>query len=115
MALGAVVVEEFLATELVLRLPTAVLSASIQIVAFICLTAGLILDSVCRNRREVRRLAYLALSPVSAAAGDASSADDEGRPPSFPRTEPDERGDFFDRQPGGASPRLADPSNVDAP
>jgi glycosyltransferase involved in cell wall biosynthesis len=63
-ALGAVVIEEFLETGLVLRLPTAVLSASIQIVAFICLTAGVILDSVCRNRREARRLAYLSFPPV---------------------------------------------------
>jgi hypothetical protein len=33
-------------------------------VAFICLTAGLVLDSVCRSRREAKRLAYLALAPV---------------------------------------------------
>jgi len=112
-ALGAVVVEEFLATGLVLRLPTAVLSASIQIVAFICLTAGLILDSVCRNRREVRRLAYLALSPVSPSSGDVPTTDEEGWPP-FPRTEAEERGGFLDRPPEGASPRVADPSNVDA-
>jgi hypothetical protein len=63
-ALGAIVVEEFLATGLVPRLPTAVLAASIQIVAFICLTAGLVLDSVCRTRRETKRLVYLGFSPV---------------------------------------------------
>jgi hypothetical protein len=62
--LGAVVVEEFLTTGLVPRLPSAVLAASIQIVAFICLTAGIVLDSVCRSRREARRLVYLALPPV---------------------------------------------------
>ena len=62
--LGAVVIQEFLETGLVPRLPTAVLSASIQIVAFICLTAGLVLDSVCRSRRETRRLVYLGMSPV---------------------------------------------------
>ncbi|MPZ74261.1 MAG: glycosyltransferase [Nitriliruptorales bacterium] len=69
--LGAVVVRVFLTTGLVLRLPTAVLSAAIQIVAFICLTAGIILDSVTRSRREARRLVYLALSPVQR-PGDAT-------------------------------------------
>ena len=74
-SLGAVVVEEFVETGLVPRLPTAVLSASIQIVAFICLTAGLVLESVCRTRREARRLVYLGLAPVS-------------RDPAGPRTAP---------------------------
>lgn len=64
-SLGAVVVQEFVQTGLVPRLPTAVLSASIQIVAFICLTAGLVLESVCRSRREARRLVYLGLEPVT--------------------------------------------------
>jgi hypothetical protein len=64
-SLGAVVVDEFVQTGLVPRLPTAVLSASIQIVAFICLTAGLVLESVCRSRREARRLVYLGLEPVT--------------------------------------------------
>jgi hypothetical protein len=112
-ALGAVVVEEFLATGLVLRLPTAVLSASIQIVAFICLTAGLILDSVCRNRREVRRLAYLALSPVSAAESDVPSDREAGAPP-FDPAEAEKSSDLLDRPAGGPSPLIAEPSNVDA-
>jgi hypothetical protein len=79
-SLGAVVIREFLTTGLVLRLPTAVLSAAIQIVAFICLTAGIILDSVTRGRREARRLVYLAQSPVQRprdAASDARSRDGE--------------------------------------
>jgi len=63
-SLGVGVIREFLETGLVPRLPTAVLAASIQIVVFICLTAGLVLDSVCRSRREAKRLAYLALAPV---------------------------------------------------
>ena len=76
LALGGVVIEEFLATGLVPRLPTAVLAASIQVVAFICLTAGIVLDSVTRTRREVKRLAYLALPPVRSDHGrnDLSSA-----------------------------------------
>jgi glycosyltransferase involved in cell wall biosynthesis len=65
LALGIPVVEEYLATGLVPRLPTALLSASIQVVAFICLTAGLVLDSVCRSRREAKRLVYLALPAIN--------------------------------------------------
>jgi hypothetical protein len=63
-SLGVGVIRGFLETGLVPRFPTAILAASIQIVAFICLTAGLVLDSVCRSRREAKRLAYLALAPV---------------------------------------------------
>ena len=65
LVLGVPVVEEYLDTGLVPRLPTAVLSASIQVIAFICLTAGLVLDSVCRMRREAKRLVYLALPAVN--------------------------------------------------
>jgi glycosyltransferase involved in cell wall biosynthesis len=65
LVLGIPVVQEYLDTGLVPRLPTAVLSASIQIIAFICLTAGLVLDSVCRIRREAKRLVYLALPAVN--------------------------------------------------
>jgi glycosyltransferase involved in cell wall biosynthesis len=78
-SLGAVVVEEFVRTGLVPRLPTAVLAASIQIVAFICLTAGLILESVCRSRREARRLVYLGLEAVSPDLVRALPAEEGGR------------------------------------
>jgi glycosyltransferase involved in cell wall biosynthesis len=46
-------------TGLVPRLPTAVLSASLMLLAFLALAAGLILDSVTLGRREAKRLAYL--------------------------------------------------------
>lgn len=75
-SLGVWVIEEFVRTGLVLRLPTAVLAASIQIVAFICLTAGLVLESVSRSRREARRLVYLGLEPVSPDLVDERTADD---------------------------------------
>jgi hypothetical protein len=78
MVLGATVVREFLETGLVPRLPTAVLAASIQIVAFICLTAGIILDSVCRSRREARRLVYLELPPVNRGDNTAWRTDPHG-------------------------------------
>lgn len=50
---------EFLNTGLVPRLPTAVLSMGLMIVAFLCLTCGLILDTVTRGRQEMKRMRYL--------------------------------------------------------
>ena len=61
LGLGAIPVTEFLDTGLVLHFPTAILAASIQIVAFISLTAGIILDSVCHGRRQAKRLVYLSM------------------------------------------------------
>ncbi len=46
-------------TGLVPRLPTAILATGISIASVLCLFAGLILDTVVRGRREMRRLAYL--------------------------------------------------------
>jgi glycosyltransferase involved in cell wall biosynthesis len=48
-------------TGLVPRVPTAILITGMTIVAVLCVFAGLILDTVTRGRREVRRLAYLSL------------------------------------------------------
>lgn len=47
-------------TGLVPRLPTAILITGLITVATVSLFSGLILDTVVRGRREVRRLAYLA-------------------------------------------------------
>jgi len=47
-------------TGLVPRFPTAILIIGLVILAALCLFAGLILDTVVRGRREMRRLAYLA-------------------------------------------------------
>ena len=46
LGLGLSVFEEFRRTGLVPRYPTAILAAALQIVAFVCATAGLILRSV---------------------------------------------------------------------
>lgn len=46
-------------TGLVPRFPTAILAMGLVILAFLNGFAGLILDTVVRGRREVRRLAYL--------------------------------------------------------
>ena len=51
----------YLDTGLVPRVPTAILITGMAIVATLCFFAGLILDTVTRGRREVRRLAYLSL------------------------------------------------------
>ncbi|MBX3595211.1 glycosyltransferase family 2 protein [Sphingomonas sp.] len=47
-------------TGLVPRVPTAILATGLVILSALGLFAGLILDTVVRGRREVRRLAYLA-------------------------------------------------------
>lgn len=52
----------YLDTGLVPRFPTAILVTGMTIVAVLCFFAGLILDTVTRGRREMRRLAYLAQS-----------------------------------------------------
>lgn len=60
--LGLPVFGEYLATGLVPRFPTAILAASMMLLAFLSLTCGMILDSVARGRREVKRMAYLSHS-----------------------------------------------------
>jgi len=52
----------YLDTGLVPRFPTAILVTGMIIVAVLCFFAGLILDTVTRGRREVRRLSYLSLA-----------------------------------------------------
>ncbi|MET0674539.1 MAG: glycosyltransferase family 2 protein [Bradyrhizobium sp.] len=54
----------FLETGLVPRLPTAVLSMGLMIVALLSVSSGLVLDTVTRGRREMKLLAYLAQPPA---------------------------------------------------
>ena len=49
----------YLETGLVPRLPTAVLSTGLMILAFLSTAIGLVLDTVTRGRREMKLLAYL--------------------------------------------------------
>ncbi|HEY8591312.1 MAG TPA: glycosyltransferase family 2 protein [Sphingomicrobium sp.] len=58
--LAAPLVVTYMRTGLVPRFPTAILVTGMTIIAVLCFFAGLILDTVTRGRREVRRLAYLA-------------------------------------------------------
>ncbi len=61
LGLAIPVVQTFLETGLVPRLPTAVLSMGLVLLAFLSLTCGLILDTVTRGRVEAKRMAYLAI------------------------------------------------------
>ncbi|HEY4274934.1 MAG TPA: glycosyltransferase family 2 protein [Rhizomicrobium sp.] len=57
--IGTPVVMEFLKTNQVPRLPTAVLATGLMLLAFLSLTCGLILDTVTRGRWELKRMTYL--------------------------------------------------------
>jgi glycosyltransferase involved in cell wall biosynthesis len=46
------------------RLPTAVLSMGLMVLAMLSLSCGLVLDTVTRGRREMKLLAYLSQVPV---------------------------------------------------
>jgi len=59
LTLGVPVVMDWLATGLVPRIPTAILSTGIMLVAMLCFAVGLILQTVTRGRHELRRLFYL--------------------------------------------------------
>jgi len=52
----------YINTGLVPRFPTAILVTGIVVIAVLCFFAGLILDTVTRGRREMRRLYYLSLA-----------------------------------------------------
>ena len=53
------VISEYADTGQVPRFPTAILAASFELLAFLFLAAGIILDSIARRHREVKRLHYL--------------------------------------------------------
>jgi glycosyltransferase involved in cell wall biosynthesis len=61
LVLSVPLVVTYVHTGLVPRVPTAILVTGMTIIAVLCFFAGLILDTVTRGRREVRRLAYLSL------------------------------------------------------
>jgi len=58
-ALATPVVIAFVRTGLVERIPTAVLATGIMLVAVMSFVCGLILDTVTRGRREIKRMHYL--------------------------------------------------------
>jgi hypothetical protein len=59
-ALALPVIATYFETGLVPRLPTAILATGMMLSAALALVTGLVLDTVTRGRREMKRLAYLA-------------------------------------------------------
>jgi hypothetical protein len=55
----------YLEQGIVPRLPTALLSTGLMIVAMLSVSSGLVLDTVTRGRREMKLLAYLSQAPVN--------------------------------------------------
>ena len=66
LALGIPIVIEYFQTGFVPRLPTAILSVGMVVLAALSLFAGLILDVVTKARQEIKRLAYLSIRPIRA-------------------------------------------------
>jgi len=58
------IVVTFLEEGVVPRLPTAVQSMGLMIVAVLSVSSGLVLDTVTRGRREMKLLAYLSQPPL---------------------------------------------------
>jgi glycosyltransferase involved in cell wall biosynthesis len=63
MVLGFPLVLEFHRTHLVPRLPTAILSAAMVMISFLSFVCGLVMDTLSRARKEIKRLAYLSIQP----------------------------------------------------
>lgn len=61
------VIAEYLDTGLVPRFPTAILAVGLVILGSTSVVTGTILDVVTKTRREMKRLAYLAIPLVSTA------------------------------------------------
>ena len=70
--LAVPVVLEYFETGFVRRFPTAILVTGIMVLAFVFLTAAVVLDSISRMRRETKRLAYLAVDHRAGRRPDAA-------------------------------------------
>ena len=64
-ALAIPVIVTYLEQGIVPRLPTAVLSMGLMILAVLSVSSGLVLDTVTRGRREMKLLAYLSQKPFN--------------------------------------------------
>ncbi len=58
LAIGVPVILEYLEIGLVPKFPRAILATGLMIFGAICLTSGVILNSVARSKREIKRLLY---------------------------------------------------------
>src|SRR5882757_2131769 len=65
LGLAIPVIVTYLEQGLVPRLPTAVLSMGLMILAVLSVSSGLVLDTVTRGRREMKLLAYLSQAPMN--------------------------------------------------
>jgi hypothetical protein len=68
LGLALPVVLHFLQTGLVPRLPTALLATGLVLAASLSFVCGLVLEQVARGRKELKRLAYLAMPAIGAGA-----------------------------------------------
>jgi glycosyltransferase involved in cell wall biosynthesis len=59
------IVITYLEQGVVPRLPTAVLSMGLMILAVLSVSSGLVLDTVTRGRREMKLMAYLSHAPIN--------------------------------------------------
>ncbi len=64
-ALAIPLFQEYFATGLVPRLPTAVLATGLMLSALLSFGCGLLLDNVTRGRQELRRFTYLSIPGAS--------------------------------------------------
>lgn len=62
LAFGTPILLHYFETKLVPRFPTAILATGLMILAFLNLYTGIILNSLSRQKRELKRLIYLNLS-----------------------------------------------------
>src|ERR1700737_1323354 len=65
LGLAIPIIVTYLEEGLVPRLPTAVLSMGLMILAVLSVSSGLVLDTVTRGRREMKLLAYLSQAPIN--------------------------------------------------
>jgi glycosyltransferase involved in cell wall biosynthesis len=63
--LATPIIVTYLQQGIVPRLPTAVLSMGLMILAVLSVSSGLVLDTVTRGRREMKLLAYLSQAPIN--------------------------------------------------
>lgn len=65
------IISEFLRTGLVPRFPTFIFATGLLILGFLSMTCGLVLDTVTRGRREMKRMRYLNIpAPNAGPAGE---------------------------------------------
>jgi hypothetical protein len=64
-ALGIPLLETYAETGLVPRFPTAVLAVGLALAGVQSFSAGIILDTVTRSRREAKRISYLQIPPIT--------------------------------------------------